>query len=152
VIDWTNPAAQIAPHFTAKDALWLPRYGRLAYEGDGLTAEIKDNLLQLFTGPISAVRSIYQRPFYVNVAYRNLVYNALVGGAKNSAHLEGKAVDFTLGDSASNKTFADWLQGTKQLETQGLRMEDNSASNWAWIHLDSRAPGPSGRVFIPSNI
>lgn len=70
-------------------------------------------------------------------------YNKLVGGAKNSFHVQGGAADvtFTTLNSGDVRLF---LSG--QLERLGVRMEN---LNTPHIHFDIKEPGVTGRFFIP---
>lgn len=43
---------------------------------------------------LQAVRDYFGRPITINSAYRTSYWNAQVGGAKNSQHMKGTAVDF----------------------------------------------------------
>ena len=44
---------------------------------------------------MDAIREMLGKPVLVSSGYRNAEVNALVGGSKTSAHLQGLAVDFT---------------------------------------------------------
>jgi len=91
-----------------------------------------NNLLVLFNG----------RP-KINSGYRTPAANKAVGGAKRSAHLEGRAVDFHDPDGKLKK----WcLAHLKDLETSGIWMESPDATP-TWCHLQSRPVGQ--RVFKP---
>lgn len=72
-------------------------------------------------------------------------YNSSIGGARNSAHLEGKAVDFTL-DNIHPSTIRLRLKG--ELERINLRMEQ-LPDTAPWCHLDSREPDNGVRFFKP---
>lgn len=143
-IDWTNPKAKVSQYFTVHECLWLPRWKRLANEADGLNDEIKFNLFET-CALMDIVREDLATPINVHIFYRPHDYNKLVGGAAQSAHLEGKAVDFSVSiwdcDDVRAKIISRGL-----LDKLKLRMEDLPGSNW--VHLDTRAPGPSGKRFF----
>ncbi len=71
-------------------------------------------------------------------------YNDFIGGATNSAHAEGLALD--LAPEGMTADHARWrLQPL--LDGLQIRMENKPASSW--IHIDLRAPGETGRFFTP---
>lgn len=134
-------------HFTHRDALWLPQWSRMADAGDGLNDEIMANLIQLFQR-MEKVREFVNAPIYVHCAYRPKMYNALVKGAKNSAHLTGQAVDFDVHGRDCFGVRSELLMALK-LEELDLRMENNG-QDANWVHLDTRGVPPGGnRFFIP---
>lgn len=144
-MDEIDPKSQISKYFTWKEALWLPRWDRMADESDGLNAQVMDSLKVLFA-KMDVVREYFGAPIIVHVCYRPEEYNKLIGGAPQSAHRLGMAVDFSIKgiscDDARKK-----IMDEKMLEIWNMRMEDLPGSNW--IHLDIRAPGPAGRFFKP---
>lgn len=162
MINWSNPREKLGQHFCTSDALYLPKWNRLANEADGLTDDSKTGLTSLFQ-KLDQIRDLLGVPIIVHCAFRPSKYNLLVCGAENSAHIarmilvDGKkyyiaAVDF-------HPLFSGLEIGAQcdkarkliepELENLGLRMEDNPLGS-PWIHLDSR-PVPNGgnRVFKP---
>ena len=80
-------------------------------------------------------------------AYRSPALNAKVGGAENSAHMTGQAVD--IADGVNGRALARWcLSHLARLESLGLWIED---PRWTpgWVHIQTR-PVPGVRVFRPS--
>ena len=130
-IDWTDPKAQVSKHFTVHEAIYLPTWGRLATETDGLTDEVKANLITLFA-KMDIVREYFGKPINVHVTYRPEEYNKLIGGAPMSAHKFGKACDFDVSgmncDDVRSQIMANHL-----LETWDFRMEMLPGS--VWVHL-----------------
>lgn len=160
--DWLNPALKISKHFTVKDALWLPKWDRLATWQDGLSEDAKQALLFLFA-KMDGVREFVGLPINVHVAYRPRAYNSLVGGSRHSSHVARMeeigsagaliaAVDWSAdtGDGSPGEC-CDTLRAAiaPKLETWGLRMEDNPTGS-PWIHLDTRPVLPGHqRYFLP---
>ena len=133
-------------HFSWQEALWLPTYGRMATEADGLDDTVRTQLNILFT-QMDKVRDYFNSPINVHVAYRPTAYNALIGGAVDSAHIYGMACDFDIKgiscDDARDKIIVD-----NKLEEWSMRMEKRPGSGW--IHLDIRELLPNGnRYFLP---
>ena len=139
-IDWGNPEAQVSTHFTVKDCLWLPQWNRLANETDGLTEEIKHNLINT-CAKMEGVRAFLgNRPLIVHCMYRPPLYNKLVKGAPQSGHLFGIAVDFHVSGLSDNKG-CDSIRAilVPKLKEFDMRMEDVSAfTSRNWIHLDTK--------------
>lgn len=63
----------------------------LACKGSGQVRIDRDMIHAL-----DEVRAAFGRPIRITSGYRSLSHNAAVGGAKNSQHLHGKAVDIAL--------------------------------------------------------
>ena len=55
-----------------------------------------DNMLELIVYCLQPIREKIGKPMIISSGYRNSTVNKLVGGAKNSQHLNGQAVDFTI--------------------------------------------------------
>ena len=137
---------QISKYFTWTEGLFLPSWSRLATEADGLTAINRTNLVIIFS-KMDTIREYFNSPIHVHVAYRPLAYNALVGGAKNSAHIAGLAVDFDIAGVSCDDARQRILDA-RLLDSLGLRMEKNPGSSW--VHLDAREILPGGnRYFQP---
>jgi uncharacterized protein YcbK (DUF882 family) len=143
-IDWTNISFHLSAHFTVRDALWLPKWNRLANDADGLTLEIKANLILLFDKMETVREFLGNQPINVHVTYRPKLYNKLVKGATNSAHIYGKACDFDV-EGLDCDTVRSLI--VPKLEVWGLRCEKVKGANWA--HIDTREPGSGNRYFIP---
>jgi hypothetical protein len=158
-IDWTDPKCPISSYFTIKEAIWLPRWGRLASVGDGLTEDARSALVLMFQ-KMDTVREFLGKPIHVHVAYRSIAYNREIGGAPESCHVARReggallaAVDWdarALADDSLGES-CDEVRSLliPKLEQWGLRMEDNGPLS-PWIHLDTRPvlPGHS-RFFKP---
>ena len=58
----------------------------------------KDNTDPIFVSltlvnSLECIREHFKKPVYINSAYRNPAYNAMIGGAKRSMHMYGMAAD-----------------------------------------------------------
>lgn len=133
-IDWNNPKCAMGSHFNVHDAIYLPTWGRLAVEADGLDDIIKSNLIKLFIA-MNVVRDHFGKPIRVHVSYRPMEYNKAIGGSLHSAHSEGLACDFDVIGMTCDDVRKDILDNGL-LDTWNMRMEDAPGSNW--VHLDLR--------------
>jgi hypothetical protein len=146
-INWNDPKSFISKYFTVGEATYLPRL-KMHYKPSEAD---KSNILKLAL-ILDQVRDIVGKPFIVNVWIRPTItmpdgraidYNAMIGGAANSAHKTGEAVDFNVAGVPAEAARAVIVP---HLEALGLRCEDGVA----WIHLDCRPVPPGGhRLFKP---
>ena len=144
--------SKISKHFTWKEALLLPSWG--VYHNP--TQEEVNNIIKM-AKKMDAVRDLIGKPIKIHCWIRPVVancpgsphhgenYNAAAGStATRSAHIMGKAVDWSCGDNCDD--VRDILE--PNLEMWGLRMERKPGSNW--VHLDCADVPPGGhRYFIP---
>lgn len=142
-IDWDNPYENVSEFFTVREALFLPSWGRMATENDGLDDQVKENLVNLF-GTMDTIREMLGKPIIVHVAYRPKTYNTAIGGAISSAHILGKAVDWDCRENCDD-TRRKLIRLLNPLE---IRMENREGSNW--VHIDTMHVVDGGnRYFIP---
>lgn len=146
----------ITPHFTWREALWLPSWRRAASEQDILShggQKLLDELVATFT-MLEKVRVLLgNKSITIHCAFRPADYNAAIGGAKRSAHVEGMAVDFSADvtdDRVRDGKDCDKIREIllPKLAELGVRMENNGKdSKFAavkgqvgagWVHLDRR--------------
>lgn len=78
---------------------------------------------------LDTLRSQWGKDFRLNSGYRDPRYNRIVGGAKNSQHTHGNAVDIDVSDWSQDDRLR-FLQTASKLEFGGLGVYDNA------IHLD----------------
>lgn len=78
------------------------------------------------------LRNWYGKPIKINSFFRNEATNKAVGGAKNSDHKLGCAIDITAGSKAENKKLFDWIK--ENLEFNQLIDE----KNFQWLHVSYR--------------
>jgi len=139
-IDWTNPEDKLSDHFTVKDALWLPKWNKM----HSPTEEEKKNILEVIVIMEKIREFLGGKPINVHCFLRTTDYNKLVGGAPNSMHIYGKAVDW------SNGMNCDEVRNLlkPKLEELNIRMENNTGGNW--IHIDNKpVSSNSERIFNP---
>jgi hypothetical protein len=147
---WTDPKSGISKHFTVGESLYLPKWH--CYHEP--TEEEKANILTL-AAIADEVRDIVGKPFVVHCwirptqarvqgPYNGKNYNVLVGGARQSAHITGRAIDFHVEDVPCGEVRKLLVPELGRLK---LRMEDMDGN---WVHLDNKAPFPGqSRFFKP---
>lgn len=96
------------------------------------------NLEKLILRVLDPIRSLYGKPIYVNSGFRSEKLNELVGGAKNSQHLQGKAADITAGNPKENKKLWDVIMFLLQegdIEFDQCLNEKPVNGEPSWIHI-----------------
>lgn len=88
------------------------------------------------------VRALLGQPIHVNSGYRSPALNKAVGGASNSAHMTGHAVDFIC------PGFGTPLDVCRAVQASGIRF-DQVIQEGTWVHL-SFAPAMRGQVLTKS--
>lgn len=137
-------------HFTWGEALYLPSWGTHHIPSDTekaniiKIAQVMEKVRLLLNSPLNIhcwIRPVLNNP---QSSYNCQDYNKYVGGALNSAHKVGLAVDFNPINITCSQGKAILLP---QLQSLGMRMENNGDTA-NWIHLDLY-PVQTSRYFVP---
>lgn len=136
-------------HFTWHDSCYLPSWqihhipSDVEQQNIIATALIMEKIREYLGLPINI--HVWMRPILNNPTskYNGQDYNKLVGGAINSEHKVGNAVDFDVSTLTCDNVRAKLL--SKLIEFN-IRMENKFLSNW--VHVDRGIPHPN-RFFIP---
>lgn len=95
------------------------------------------NLERLAETLLEPARWLLGVPLRINSGYRSDIVNAIVGGARNSAHMDGRAADLVPAGLDLRAAF-------DQLRASGLPFDQIILECNAWIHLavarDGEAP------------
>lgn len=108
--------------------------------------------LSLLSQALHELRLLFAEPMLATNGYRSRRLNIAVGGALDSAHMYGMAVDFA--EYTSNRRLARFFLSHQNLmEKHGLWMED---PQWtpSWVHIQTRpiVGLPAGiRYFRPNS-
>ena len=115
------------PDWSTTHFNWNEFWSRGTFKG-GLTPDVQRNVL-LTMFKLEAIRKIGGgRAIHVNSAFRTPRHNADVGGAANSQHQYGIAVDITMDGLTPNQLAAN----CKMAGMSGVNAYRN------WVHADSR--------------
>lgn len=88
------------------------------------------NLSTLCEHVLDPIRIAFKRPIHVNSGFRSIKVNEAIGGAKNSQHCNGEAVDITAGDKKINKELFDLILSS------GIGFDQCiDEKNYQWIHI-----------------
>lgn len=130
--------------FTWAQALLQPRWGDHIYP----TEDQKINIM-LMAGRLMLVKKalypIINIEFNIHCWLRCKKYNAEIGGAKGSMHIEGGAVDFSINGA---KCYVIRERLRPELQRLEIRME-KLPDEASWVHLDIKKPENGVRYFYP---
>jgi hypothetical protein len=105
-------------------------------------AEQTDNLRELCINVLEPIRKHFQIPILISSGFRSKALNTVIGGAKNSQHTSGEAVDIDHDLSAnvvSNKMIFDFIKSN--LSWDQLIWEHGTSTNPDWVHVSYVANG-----------
>jgi zinc D-Ala-D-Ala carboxypeptidase len=122
----------ISKHITFKEATESPTSIRLKINNTPDAATLVK--MQLVAEKcFEPLREWYKLPIKINSFYRSLKLNKAIGGAKNSQHTKGEAIDIDAGSVIENKKLYDWC--AKNLQFDQLIWEKGGK----WIHISYAA-------------
>jgi len=150
-INWSDPKCQVTEHFTVHELTYLP-----TFQVHHVPSEQEQQNLLALANKMEEIREyigkainchVTIRPICVNAPgtpYHGRNYNALVGGALRSGHIQGKCMDFNFYEIVCDEGR---LLLETELERLNIRMEKRPGSNWIHVGIDWE-PGMS-RYFLP---
>ena len=119
---------QLSEHFTLEELIFSETAVRKGIDNNP-TQEVVNNLKRL-TEVLEQVRKLVDKPLHISSGYRGPILNSKIGGAKTSAHLEGRAADFTCSAFGTPLQIARIICNNKVLNVvDQLIMEGN------WVHI-----------------
>lgn len=141
-IDWTKVTCQITAHVSVGEAITLHAWNRLANADDGLTDQIKANIVKTCQ-MMEEIRNIVGCPINIHCMFRSEQYNKeVVKAIPNDVHAQGEAADW---DALPTLTIEQAKEKIRpHLEKLNIRLEGGTPT---WLHNDWHAVGPSGREF-----
>lgn len=120
-------------HFTFYELCRSTRYPHI--DNHPTQYFVMDNLARLADYVLEPLRAAMGFPIVISSGYRSEPLNKAVGGATNSYHLLGRAVDIDCG-AARNRQIYDWLvKRMKTYELKELLWERNGEGDKCWVHL-----------------
>ncbi len=84
------------------------------------------------------------QPMIITSGYRHAAYNQVVGGARNSPHLYGKAVDI----ACYGKKAFNIIKLAMKYDFTGIGVKQNGPHENRFIHLDTMSNKEHPRPFI----
>jgi hypothetical protein len=126
---------KLSEHFTLEELVFSQTASRRGIDNEP-PAEIVVNLRRLAV-VLEEVRALLDAPVLVSSGYRSVALNRAVGGAKNSAHVRGLAVDFTAPVAGTVLQVARRVAGSRIAYQQVIH------EYGAWVHLGLAPEGSS---------
>ena len=99
---------QLTTHFSLREMTRSQTAARKGIDNQP-PADVVANLRDLCVQVLEPVRLHYGVPIIPSSGYRSPALNAAIGGAKNSQHCKGRAVDFEV-SGVSNYDLAVWIR------------------------------------------
>lgn len=97
------------------------------------TALVIENLTLLADKCLQPIRSHFNKALLISSGYRCIELNLKIGGAKNSQHCKGEAVDFIVKD-VDISTVIQWIRNNLEFD----QLIDEYSGNKHWIHISYR--------------
>lgn len=127
---------QLSPHFTLDELTFSEIALRQGFDNTP-PPEVIQNLTLLALTLLEPARALLGVPLHINSGYRSHLVNECIGGATNSAHMDGRAADFVPVGVPILDAFHD-LRVAADLPYSQIIFE---CANW--IHI---AIGPQGQI------
>lgn len=102
-------------------------------DGSVIPDNILPNLVELAEN-LQVLRDYLGFPIQINSGYRSPAYNAKIGGAKFSQHIQGKAADI----SCAKYTPEQVCSAILKLISEGKMKEGGLGLYNSWVHYDTR--------------
>jgi hypothetical protein len=118
---------QLTPHFTLEELCFSQEAARAGIDNTP-SREVTANLLRL-AKLLEKVRALLTNPIHISSGFRCPELNARIGGAKTSAHLEGRAADFICPAFGTPYVVAKKIAGTR------LGYDQMIHEYGRWVHI-----------------
>lgn len=93
--------------------------------------EIISNILYLCRNVLQPIRDAYGKPITITSGYRCSKLNEIIGGAKNSQHLKGEAVDIKC-----DSMYTLWTMIMEMIKSGKIEVDQViDEKNLSWIHI-----------------
>lgn len=133
----TQADTQVTPNFWLSELTHSDTAVRL-----GLNNTPDDTILKHLTESCQnlwqPMRKLLDKSVSVHCGYRSPAVNKAVGGAKNSAHLYGYAIDFVCPAFGTPHQVAQFL--ATELPKQGIKFDQIIMEFNSWVHIAWKAP------------
>jgi hypothetical protein len=104
--------------------------------------EHTENLIELANKIFEPIRNHFNKPIHISSGYRSKELNAKIGGAKNSQHTVGQAIDIDQGDRKQNIEIFDFIKNN--LNYDQLINE----FNYDWVHVSYNTNGKQAKQVL----
>lgn len=126
----------ITPHFTLDEMTVSQLAARDGFDNTP-PPQARANL-QLLCGALEQVRALFDAPIIISSGYRSEKVNQLIGGSRNSQHVQGLAADFTVIEVSPRDTVRRISNSTIAFDQLILEFD-------RWVHLSVTCDTPGAR-------
>jgi zinc D-Ala-D-Ala carboxypeptidase len=99
-------------------------------------------LIELAQKIFEPIRKHFNKPIYISSGYRCKALNTAIGGAKNSQHMKGEALDIDQGNRKENMEIFDFIKNN--LDFDQLINE----FGYDWIHVSYNTSGKQAKQVL----
>lgn len=134
--------SRLSPHFTLDELISSQTATRRGIDNYP-SHEVYSNLVNLAELLEKVRLYLGNVPIHINSGYRSKELNAVIGGAQNSAHMVGRAADFTHPDFSPYTV-------VKMLADSGIPFDKviNEFNRWVHIQVAEKGSEPRRQVFM----
>jgi zinc D-Ala-D-Ala carboxypeptidase len=100
---------------------------------------------------VEKVRAHFGKPVYINSGYRCPALNAAVGGAGNSQHCKGEAIDMEIPGMA-NADLAKWVRDNLDFDQIILECYKPGVPASGWVHCSYKAEGGNRKDVLTASL
>lgn len=108
--------------------------------------DVIDNLKDFCVNILEPIRNWLKSPVKISSGYRCEKLNKSIGGAKNSQHTTGEAVDIDLGRS-KNLELLNWIKSNLEFD-QLLNEYPNEKGEPSWVHVSFTTKRKNRKQFL----
>lgn len=102
------------------------------------TPEIIENL-KVVAAQVQKVRDHFGKPLIISSGYRSEKLNSAIGGARNSQHTKGEAIDIQSTNGYTNADIFNYIKNN--LDFDQLIWEYGTRKEPKWVHISYRKSG-----------
>lgn len=122
----------ISEHITYKEATYSATANLKGINNTPDTETLKTMIITACK-VFEPVRRYFGKPILITSFYRSHELNKAIGGAKNSQHVKGEAIDIKATQGFTNKQIFDWIKDN--LTFDQLIWEYGNDKEPAWVHV-----------------
>ena len=123
----------LSPHFRLRELTKSQTTARLGIANQPSSADI-ESLRHLCLAVLEPVRAQFQIPILPSSGFRCSALNAAIGGAPNSQHCQGAAVDFEVA-GVRPLDLAHWIEKNLAFDKLILEYPQPEDVNAGWVHV-----------------
>lgn len=134
----------LSKNITLQEAISSQTATRLGIDNTP-TPTIIENLKGI-AGQVQKIRDHFGKPIRISSGYRSPRLNRAVGGAKNSQHQTGEAMDIQGTNGLTNADIFHWAK--ENLDFDQLIWEYGTKKEPAWVHISYRRNSKNRRQIL----